>query len=72
MLIEYIQKTISHLSLCITIKTERETLAKLSNSELQDIGIHRADVDAERRRSFFDIPEDRIKMHNEQGEPEEH
>lgn len=57
--IDYIRQAIVHLNLCVEIKQERETLAKLSDSELRDIGVHRADADAECRRAFLDVPEDR-------------
>jgi len=61
-LVDYIRQAISVFILCTKIKHERESLARLTDSELQDLGIHRADVDAECRRSFFDIPEDRIDL----------
>ncbi len=60
--VDYIRQTINHYNLCSEIKREREILAKLTDAELQDIGIHRADADAEHRRSFLDIPEDRLGL----------
>lgn len=48
-----------YLCLCFKIKQERRNLAKLTQKELQDIGLHPADVQAECRRSFLDVPADR-------------
>jgi len=68
MLADPFRQITSYVNLCLAIKRERESLAKLTDSELQDIGIHRGDVDAEVRRSFFDIPEDRMNVYKCQGE----
>ena len=51
-----------YLCLCFIIKNERRALAKLTDMELQDIGLHRAEVNAEYKRSFFDVPADRWNM----------
>jgi uncharacterized protein YjiS (DUF1127 family) len=57
----------SYIALCFQIKQERNDLAKLTDAELRDIGIHPADVAAERRRSFFDIPADRRNVYSDSG-----
>jgi len=68
MLVDPALQIISYINLCIEIKREREILAKLTDAELNDIGIHRGDADAEARRSIFDVPEDRMNLYNEQPE----
>lgn len=68
MLNDCIQQWINYINLCIAIKREREALAKLTDAEIHDLGIHRADADAEARRSFFDIPEDRMNSYADRGE----
>jgi len=55
----WIRHKLDWLNLCMEIYTERRTLAKLTDQQLQDIGIHRADVDTECRRSVFDLPPQR-------------
>ena len=55
----WIHRTVTWLNLCMEIHAERKTLARLSDQQLRDIGIHRADVDAECRRSVFDLPPQR-------------
>jgi len=57
---EHIRRAIARVTLYFEIKREREILAKLSDSELRDIGVHRAEADAESRRTFFDVPDDRL------------
>jgi len=54
--------TAKYINLCIQIKHEREILAKLSDSELRDIGVHRGEADAECRRSFLDVPNHRRSL----------
>ena len=41
------------------VKNERQALQSLSDEELRDIGICRADADQESRRSISDTPTDR-------------
>jgi len=55
----WIHRTVRWLNLCMEIHTERKSLARLTDQQLRDIGIHRADVDAECRRSIFDLPPQR-------------
>lgn len=52
-------------NLCIEVRREREILAKLTDSQLRDIGVHRADADAECRRSYFDVSSDRLALYEE-------
>lgn len=56
---DYIRLATRYLALCFKIKNERRALAEFTNAELQDIGLHPADVAAECKRSFFDVPADR-------------
>lgn len=55
-----LRERIRLLALAERIKSERRALSKLSDIELRDIGIHRADADAELERSFWDLPDDRV------------
>jgi len=55
----------NYIHLCFIINRERKYLAKLTHSELQDIGLHPADVEAECQRSFFDVPDNRRKQYSE-------
>jgi len=61
---DIIRQAIQRTNLYIEIMRERQVLAKLSDAELRDIGIHRADADAESRRAFNDVPADRIDLIN--------
>lgn len=47
-----------HLLRC-AIKSERKTLAKLSDRELDDIGINRVEAALESQRQFNDLPDNR-------------
>ena len=58
-LIDYAIYPWHYLNLCCQVKLERRALAKLTLVELQDIGLHPADIRAECKRSFFDVPKDR-------------
>ena len=49
------------LELLMQIRKERRTLQQLSDAGLKDIGLTRADVDAELHRSFWDVPVDRLR-----------
>ena len=62
---QLIKNAIKRTTLCMQIKREREILAKLSDTELRDIGVHRADADAESRRHFSDIPSDRSYLYTD-------
>lgn len=46
-----------------TIMSERRTLARLSDRELEDIGIKRIDAIAESNRHFSDLPDNRVDWH---------
>ena len=41
----------------LQISKERRQLSKLTDEQLRDIGLHRADVQHETNRDFFDVPE---------------
>lgn len=58
-LIDRALRALYYIGLCCEIKQERRQLAKLTPAELQDIGLHPADVLAECKRSFLDVPKDR-------------
>jgi len=49
------------LELAMQVRKERRSLQQLSDAGLKDIGLTRADVDAERHRSFWDVPVDRLR-----------
>ena len=68
LLIDHIRQVIQRVNLCVEIKRERESLAKLSDAELRDIGVHRGDADAESQRTFLDIPADRLSLDLDAGE----
>ena len=64
---DYIRQVINRSNLYIDVERERKLLAKLTDAELRDIGVHRADADAESRRSFLDVPADRLNLHSNVG-----
>jgi uncharacterized protein YjiS (DUF1127 family) len=49
------------LAIAFAVFRERRALAALSDETLKDIGLSRADVYRESNRSFWDIPEDRLR-----------
>ncbi|MGF1501903.1 MAG: DUF1127 domain-containing protein [Paracoccaceae bacterium] len=38
------------------VRRQRRTLARLTDAQLRDIGVSRADADAEASRPFWDLP----------------
>lgn len=58
-LLVWLRCAIARLDLCMQIRAERKALAKLTDHQLQDIGIHRADAIAECQRSWLDLPQQR-------------
>jgi len=60
---DYINRFIVRCTLYAEVKRERETLATLSDEVLRDIGVHRAEADAESRRAFHDVPADRAHLY---------
>ena len=60
---DYIRRVVNRANLYVAIEQERKALSRLSDAELRDIGVHRAEADAESRRVFFDVPEDRLHLH---------
>ena len=62
---DFVRRVVNHCNLCMEVRREREILANLTDSELRDIGVHRADADAECRRSYLDVPADRLALYEE-------
>ncbi len=56
MLIGLVRKTQRTLQLARSVRAERKALAKLTDRELRDIGIARADAEYESKRSSLDLP----------------
>jgi len=54
-----IKSAYSRIKYLEQVRKERHELKSLSDDQLQDIGIHRADADHESARSYYDVPEDR-------------
>jgi hypothetical protein len=48
---------LAYAKTAFAVYAERRELQKLSDSQLQDIGITRAQMQCESNRSFFDLPE---------------
>lgn len=65
LLTDYCKRIINRCELCLEVRRERNVLAQLTDSELRDIGIHRADADVECRRSYFDVSADRLAVYEE-------
>lgn len=42
-----------------SVRKERDSLANLSDDQLRDIGLHRAEAERESQRLYFDLPKDR-------------
>lgn len=61
-IIAWLMERVVLWSAAIAIARERSILRKLTDSELADIGISRAQADEEARREFFDIPGERLTM----------
>lgn len=59
-LVDFVRLAVNYLYLCFQIRRERKILAKLMYRELQDIKISSNDAHVESRRSFFDVPVDRL------------
>ncbi|MBL4768715.1 MAG: DUF1127 domain-containing protein [Rhodobacteraceae bacterium] len=47
----------TRLAHLFAVWSQRQTLRKLDDAELSDIGLSRADADVESRRGFWDAPE---------------
>jgi uncharacterized protein YjiS (DUF1127 family) len=50
------------LELALEVRRERHMLLSLDDSALKDIGFNRGKAYAEARRSFWDIPSDRLRL----------
>ena len=57
----WISRAFLSLELAMQIRKERRALRQLGDAGLKDIGLSRADVDAELHRSFWDVPVDRLR-----------
>jgi uncharacterized protein YjiS (DUF1127 family) len=57
----FVRRAFLTLELALQVRKERRTLQQLSDAGLKDIGLSRADVAAERGRSFWDVPGDRLR-----------
>jgi uncharacterized protein YjiS (DUF1127 family) len=57
----WITQAFFRLELALQVRKERRTLQQLGDAGLKDIGLTRADVDAEWHRSFWDVPVDRLR-----------
>jgi len=55
--VRFFQRTLKSIRLMRSVARERRVLARLSDRELRDMGISRADAQLEARRSRFDLPE---------------
>lgn len=55
-----LSQLLSRIILALRIRRERDQLAKLSDSQLADIGVDREAATKESRRGLTDIPEHRI------------
>ena len=62
-LVSTIRQKLILWSAAFAIARERKGLAKLDDHELLDMGITRAQADAEMNREFFDIPNGRLTMY---------
>lgn len=60
-LVTWIGRGFALSALLIQIARERRALSRLSDAELSDIGISRDDAKRESRRSWFEIPANRLK-----------
>ena len=48
--------------LALQVRRERRALLALDEGALKDVGFTRGDADAEARRSFWDVPVDRLRL----------
>ncbi len=68
LLTDFCKRMISRCNLCMEVRRERDILARLTDSQLRDIGVNRADADVECRRSYFDVSADRVAFYEELGD----
>ena len=57
----WISRAVLSIELAMQVRKERRALRQLGDAGLKDIGLSRADVDAELHRSFWDVPVDRLR-----------
>lgn len=57
----WISRAVLTIELAMQVRKERRALRQLGDAGLKDIGLSRADVDAELHRSFWDVPVDRLR-----------
>jgi len=60
-----VRNRLVRLSAGAAIARERKALRQLSESQLSDMGITRAQADAEAARDYFDIPMERLTMYGQ-------
>ena len=58
-----LRERLVRLSAAAAIARERKALSRLSESELKDIGITRAQAEREAAREYFDLPSQRLTMY---------
>lgn len=52
-------------SAAATIARERKALGQVSETQLRDMGITRAEADMEAQRDYFDIPAERLTLYGQ-------
>ena len=57
----WLSRALLSFELALQVRKERRSLQQLGEAGLKDIGLSRADVDAEWHRSFWDVPVDRLR-----------
>jgi uncharacterized protein YjiS (DUF1127 family) len=53
---------LASLWLALQVRRERRALLALDDATLKDLGFNRSDAYAEARRSFWDVPADRMRV----------
>ena len=57
----WLSRALLNFELALQVRNERRSLRQLGDAGLKDIGLSRADIDAEWNRSFWDVPVDRLR-----------
>jgi len=60
MMVSAWRNTLTKIQMANIVARERKALSWLSDHDLKDIGLTRADADIESRRTYFDVPCQRI------------
>ena len=53
------RRAVARVAMALDIIEERRVLASLTKDQLDDIGLNRFEVEQERQRSYWDLPENR-------------